>query len=127
VKKILIPILILTVIGACSTRKSVVNTELSFANKLAKEGLWKEAHYRWKRVLAEGKDTAALHNNIAIALEKMGRFEEAKAEYKKALAIAPNNPTIQGNLKKLMKYLKNEDDEDDEERDKNEKRKKRKR
>jgi tetratricopeptide (TPR) repeat protein len=129
VKRILIPILMLAVLGACSAKKRDIRTEFAFANKLAKQGLWKEAHYRWKRVLAEGKESASVYNNIAIALEKMGKFGEAKASYQKALKLAPNNSTVKGNYEKLQKYLKNEDDEDDEDkkRDKNErKRKKRK-
>ncbi len=126
VRKILIPLLlIVAVLGACSAKKSDVHTEFTFANKMAKEGLWKEAHYRWKKVLTEGKPSAALYNNIAIALEKMGRFDEAEAAYKKALSLAPGNSTVKANLEKLKKYLRNEDDDkdDDEKRDKNEKRK----
>ncbi len=110
-KIILIPLLIMAVLGACSTHhQSSVETEYKFANKLAVEGLWKEALYRWNKALANGKNNAAIYNNMAVALEKMGRFEEAATNYKKALAIAPESSTIQGNYDKLTKYLKNEDD-----------------
>lgn len=129
VKRILILLMVLAVLGACSAKKRAVQTEFSFANKLAKQGLWKEAHYRWKQVLADGKKTAAVYNNIAIALEKMGEFEEAEAAYKKALQLAPNNSTVKSNYEKLQKYLKGEDDEEDEKkgkkRKKNERKKKR--
>lgn len=110
--------MVIAVIGACSARKRTVQTEFAFANNLAKQGLWKEAHYRWKRVLAEGKESAAVYNNIAIALEKMGKFEEAEAAYKKALQIAPNNSTVKNNYDKLQKYLKGEDEPDDNEKGK---------
>ncbi|MCP5050040.1 MAG: tetratricopeptide repeat protein [bacterium] len=122
-KIILIPLLIAAVLGACSSNKGVVKTELEFGNKLAKEGLWKEAHYRWTKVLENGKETGSIYNNIAIALENMGKFDEAEAAYKKALSLEPNNPTIQGNYDKFQKYLRNEDDSDDDKRGKNEKRK----
>lgn len=112
-KKIIIPLFILAILGACSANKAAVETEYKFANRLAAEGLFKEALMRWEKLLKEGKENAAIHNNIAVALEKMGRFDEAEASYKKALAISPNNPTIQNNYDKLKKYLKNEDEPED--------------
>jgi Tfp pilus assembly protein PilF len=124
VKKFIIPFLIIAVFGACSAKKRAVTTELGFANKLAAQGLWKEAHYRWKKVLATGKENARIYNNIAIAMEREGNIEEAEAAYKKALQLAPNNSTVKGNYEKFQKYLKNEDDEDEEERDENDKKKK---
>ncbi len=125
-KRILIPIMIIAVLVGCSANKGLVKTEFAFANKLAKEGLWKEAYYRWKRSLVEGQKNVAVFNNMAIALEKMGKFDEAETTYKKALAIAPNNPTVKSNLEKLQKYLRGEDDADEKKSKgkKNEKRKK---
>ena len=112
-KKLLIPLLIIAVFGACSSRGKMIQTEFQFANNLAKQGLWKEAMYRWQKVLDQGKESATIYNNMAIALEKMGKFDEAQEKYKKALKIAPNNPTVKSNFNKLKKYLRNEDDEDD--------------
>jgi Flp pilus assembly protein TadD len=109
-KTIVIIMILVVVLGGCSAKK-VYKSEFDFANKMAQEGLWKEAHYRWKIILAGGKESAAIYNNIAVALEHMGRFEEAEESYKKALEISPNNSTIQGNydkLKKLLKKKKNE-------------------
>ena len=122
-KRILIPLLVLAVLGACSSHKGVVKTEFTFANKMAKAGLWKEALYRWKKSLAEGKESAAVFNNIAIAMEKMGDFDEAEKYYKKALKIDPNNSTVKGNYEKMQKFLSGEDDfdKDKKKRDKNEK------
>lgn len=103
-KTIVIILILVVVFGGCSAKK-VYKSEFDFANKMAQEGLWKEAHYRWKEILAEGKEGAAIYNNIAVALEHMGRFEEAEESYKKALALAPNNSTIQSNYDKLKKLL----------------------
>jgi Flp pilus assembly protein TadD len=127
VKRILIPLMIIAVLVGCSANRGLVKTEFAFANKLAKEGLWKEAYFRWNRSLAEGQKNVAVYNNMAIALEKMGKFDEAEATYKKALAIAPNNQTVKSNYNKLQKYLRGEDDADEKKLKgkKNEKRKKR--
>jgi Flp pilus assembly protein TadD len=107
-------IAVFLVVGGCSAKK-VYKSEFDFANKLGQEGLWKEAHYRWQKILAEGKESAALYNNIAVALEEMGRFEEAEEAYKKALKLAPNNSTIRSNydrLKKLSKKPKSENEDE---------------
>lgn len=120
-------ILIIAVFIGCSAKKPVMS-EFSFANKLAQQGLWKEAHYRWKKVLAAGKESAAVYNNIAVALEHLGRFEEAEEAYKKALEISPNNSSIDSNYKKLKKVLSGEngDLEKGEENGKPKKKKKKK-
>ncbi len=110
-KKLTIPIiLIIAVFIGCSAKKPIMS-EFSFANKLARQGLWKEAHYRWEKVLAAGNDSAAVYNNIAIALEHMGRFDEAEQAYKKALKKSPNNSSIESNYKKFKKMLSGGGDE----------------
>ncbi|UCH95230.1 MAG: tetratricopeptide repeat protein [Candidatus Aminicenantes bacterium] len=106
------------VLNACST-KAVPKTEFEFGNHLARQGLWKEAYYRWNRALEQGKESAALYNNIAIALEEMGKFEEAEKAYQKALKLSPNNQTVQGNYNKFKKMLTK--DKDKNEKDKKDK------
>jgi Tfp pilus assembly protein PilF len=116
----MIPILIVSicVVSACSTNP-VPKTEFEFANRLAQNDLWKEAHFRWSKLLEQGKESAALYNNIAVAYEKMGQFEEAEKAYQKAQKLSPNNSTIKINYDKFKRMLKQD-------RDKNEKNKKKK-
>ncbi|HLP47268.1 MAG TPA: hypothetical protein VK469_15050, partial [Candidatus Kapabacteria bacterium] len=73
-------LIIIILFSFCSTRKS--KAELDFANAMAKQGLWKEAYMRWQKIAAAGKDNAKLHNNMAIALESMGKTDEAEKEYR---------------------------------------------
>lgn len=87
----------------CSVNK--FKNELEFGNKLAKEGLWREAYFRWNKYLSEGNDTASIHNNLAVALESMGKYKEAEKEYKKAIELAPNNSFISSNYKSLKTFL----------------------
>jgi len=89
---------------SCSANK--YRSELEFGNKLAQNGLWQEAYYRWHKYLEKGNNTAAVLNNIAVALEQMGKYEEAAKEYERALKLAPKNSTISSNYKALKKYLK---------------------
>jgi tetratricopeptide (TPR) repeat protein len=106
------------IINACSTNP-VPKTEFEFANKLAQDDLWKEAFFRWNKLVEQGKQSAALYNNIAIAYEKMGQFEEAEEAYQKALKLSPDNSTVKSNYEKFKRMLK-------EDRDKNEKNKEKK-
>jgi len=75
---------------------------------LAEDGLWKEAYYRWNKVLEAGRKDAVIYNNMAIALEEMGKFDEAEKTYQKALELAPNNQTIKTNYDRMKKFLKKE-------------------
>ncbi len=87
------------------------HSEFDFASKLAREGLWQEAYYRLQKARAAGNDSAALHNNMAVVLESMGRSEEARREYEAALKLAPGNEQIQGNFNKFKKTQGKDDNE----------------
>ncbi|MEN8222929.1 MAG: tetratricopeptide repeat protein [Acidobacteriota bacterium] len=102
-KQITLLLLSVFLLAGCSANR--VDTEYKFGNKLAKRGLWKEAHYRWTRALHSGKDTAAIHNNIAISLEYQNKLEEAKKEYEKALELSPGNEYIKRNLSRLKRRM----------------------
>ena len=119
---ILIPIII-ALLSSCASHS--IQTEFSFANQMAKGGLWKEALFRWQKLLTDKKESAALHNNIAVALEQMGRVEEAKKEYQLALKLAPRNDYIQKNYERFQENQK-EPDEKEEPKKKSGKNKKRK-
>jgi len=78
-------------------------SEFDFANKLAREGLWQEALFRLQKARAAGEDSAALHNNMAVVLEALGRPDEAQKEYELALKLAPANERIRANLDKFKR------------------------
>ena len=66
-------------------------------------------------MLSKGKKTAAIFNNMAVALENMGKLDMAEKMYKKALELSPNHPQIQSNYDKLkgksIKDIKREKNE----------------
>lgn len=76
---------------------------------MAMRGLWKEAYFRWQKSLEESGESALLHNNMAVALEKMGKYKEAEKEYEKALKLSPKNSHIETNLKSLRRILEGKD------------------
>lgn len=85
--------------------------EFDFANKMAKEGLWQEAYFRWQRIVNEDPNNASLHNNIAIALEQMGKRDEAEKEYQIALKLEPQNSFIKKNYERFKSEEKIDEDD----------------
>lgn len=77
--------------------RSLTDNQLQFGIQAAQNDLWDEAIFRWKKVLLSNPRSSAAHNNLAVAYEKKGLWEEAKKEYEVALKIDPNNSYIKKN------------------------------
>lgn len=72
-------------------------SQVDFGIAVAQRGLWKEALYRWQRAVELNPSYAAAWNNLAIAYEHEGNFEEARKAYEKALSLDPKNLFIKQN------------------------------
>ena len=71
--------------------------QIEFGIKVAQIGLWNEALYRWEKATQLDPNYAAAWNNLAIAYEHEGKFEQAKKAYEKALELEPKNLMIRQN------------------------------
>ena len=87
--------------SACAVNR--YRSDFEFANRLAAEGLWKEAYYRWQKALTPNGGSAALHNNLAVALESLNRLPEAELEYRLAMKLDPGNVNIKSNYDRFQK------------------------
>jgi Tfp pilus assembly protein PilF len=94
-------LLIFTVLAGCAG--PLEQSQLSFGIKAAKSNLWDEAIFRWQKVLKENPESVAAHNNLAVAYEKKGNWEEAKKEYELALDIQPGNKLVYSNYQEFLK------------------------
>jgi Flp pilus assembly protein TadD len=101
VKKIMLATMGVLLLAGCAVNS--YRSDFEFANKLAKEGLWQEAYYRWQKSATPAGGSAALHNNLAVALESLGRYQEARGEYELAMKLAPGNAQIQNNFNLFTK------------------------
>jgi Flp pilus assembly protein TadD len=77
--------------------RSESKSQVEFGIKVAQNGLWKEATYRWEKAVEIDPTYAAAWNNLGIGYEQEGRFEEARKAYEKALALDPKNLMIRQN------------------------------
>lgn len=92
--------------------------ELQFALFAASQGLWKEARFRFENLVQRNPNNVQAHNNLAVALEALGLFAEAEAEYVRAINLDPNNDYIKENFRNLRQILKEKNKEKTPEKDK---------
>ncbi len=64
-----------------------------------------EATSAFKVALGLDPHDVVLYNKMGIALRKCGRCEEALAQYEKALALRPDDPTLLFNMSKAYLSL----------------------
>jgi Flp pilus assembly protein TadD len=76
---------------ALADQRSVAKSQVEFGIAVARRGLWKEATQRWERATVTDPSYAAAWNNLAIGYEQLGRFDDARKAYEKALELDPGN------------------------------------
>jgi Tfp pilus assembly protein PilF len=96
-------VLLVFVISFSSCAPQLMDNQLSFGIQAARKDLWDEAIFRWKKVVLFDPDSAAAHNNLAVAYEQKGLWEEAKNEYEIALKLGRGNAHIEANYQNFKK------------------------
>jgi len=76
----------------------------------AERDLWQEAVFRWAKVLQADPNSAAAHNNLAVAYEKKGMIAEARQEYELARKLAPQNSYIKINFERFKTNVEPKED-----------------
>jgi len=89
--------LTLAAVPAQADNRSQSKAQVAFGITAAQRELWKEALYRWKRAVEIDPTYAAAYNNLAIAHEHNGQFDDARVAYEKALELEPGNVLIKQN------------------------------
>ncbi len=60
------------------------------------QGHWDVAIEHFRKAVKADPNSAVAHYNLGLTQDKMGKHDEATASFKKALALASNDPTIKG-------------------------------
>jgi tetratricopeptide (TPR) repeat protein len=78
--------------------------ELKWGLNAAKRGYWLEALNRFQKANQLVPDRPHVLNNIAVALEASGRFEDALLTYETALSIAPSDQVVRRNYAQFKEF-----------------------
>jgi Flp pilus assembly protein TadD len=105
----LLPIALAAALGASfGCASTPVDTsaaaEKDYGARMAKEGFWHEALFRFRKAMAQKPDDAELQNNIAVAYEAVGETAKALAAYRRALELAPEETHIRRNYARFAEY-----------------------
>jgi len=76
---------------------------MEFGTEAARQGLWREAAFRWERAAKGDPANARLRNNLAVAYESLGRFADADHEYREARRLDPESKSIRENHESFLK------------------------
>lgn len=79
--------------------------QLKIGTKAAQRGYWQEALFRFERANEVESGNAETLNNLAVALEALGRYDEALTTYKKALEIDAKNTAIRRNYARFAEFF----------------------
>lgn len=96
--------------------------QLQFGIQAAQKNLWDEAIFRWKKTLETDPNSAAAYNNLAVAYEKKGLWDDAEKAYESAIRINPENKYIKSNYENFkLRFESKEDEAENKKKKKNEK------
>jgi Flp pilus assembly protein TadD len=73
--------------------------------RVARLGYWQEAEFRFSRALQLTPDDVVVLNNLAVAQEALGRYDDALATYKLALQKEPKNTVIRKNYARFAEFF----------------------
>ena len=90
--------------GVAAAAKDDSGDQLAFGVKMAQRGLWSEALFRFRQAERLGPASARTYNNLAVAYEALGRFEEALEAYQQGLRVEPGNSELKKNYGRFLEF-----------------------
>lgn len=84
--------------------RSTAGSQLDFGVDMARRGLWNEALFRFEQARGERPSDPAVLNNLAVAYEAVGRFDDALATYEEATRVAPGERDIKRNYSRFLEF-----------------------
>lgn len=79
-------------------------SQLEFGVDMAKRGLWNEALFRFQQARRERPSDPQVLNNIAVAYEALGLFEQALEAYREALDASPGSRELRANYSRFLEF-----------------------
>jgi Tfp pilus assembly protein PilF len=95
----------LAIAGCRSSRNPAeAETQRRFGVQMAKMNLWREAMFRFRRAVEMNPSDAQAYNNLAVAYEANGDFDNAAKAYREALRLDRNNQFIAKNYSRFVEF-----------------------
>lgn len=81
-----------------------LDKEIAFGVKMAQRGLWNEALFRFKRAAEQRPGDGKVLNNLAVAYEAVGQYENALLAYQEALRADSANRELKRNYSRFVEF-----------------------
>jgi Flp pilus assembly protein TadD len=90
-------LLVTLAVPVSADSRSEAKSQVAFGINVAEKGLWREAAIHWEQATKLDPNYAEAWNNLGVAYEQQGRFEDALKAYKKAMELQPGNQMVRQN------------------------------
>jgi len=98
---------IVVCLSACASASGDAATaadQKAYGARMAEQGFWREALFRFDRAARLAPDDPEVLNNLAVACEAVGETARALAAYKRALELRPEDARIKRNYARFAEY-----------------------
>lgn len=100
--KALALLLVLAALPPAAVAQTSFGEQMAFGVEMARKGLWREALFRFQQASRMEPGNVRALNNLAVAYEAVGLFDEALATYREALKVSPNDSELRGNYSQFL-------------------------
>jgi Tfp pilus assembly protein PilF len=90
--------------SARDSASKAVSSQLDFGVKMARQGLWSEALFRFQEAAKLEPENPRVLSNIGVAFEATGKFDLALDAYQRALKVAPSDKDIRNNYARFVEF-----------------------
>lgn len=93
--------------GGATPEPAIAPNQLEFGVQMARRGLWNEALFRFRQAERHAPQNPRVINNIAVAHEALGQFDQALDYYQRAVKAAPSNAELRRNYSRFVEFYRN--------------------
>ncbi len=101
---VLLGLAVLSAACASSRPAASAKAEMKEGVQAAARSYWQEALFRFERARSLDPNDGQVLNNLAVALEALGRYDDALAAYKQALQVKPRDTIIRKNYARFAEF-----------------------
>ena len=103
---VVILLLAVVMVGGRKKQQDPQASQLAFGVEMAKRGLWSEALFRFKQADRANPGNPRILNNMAVAYEALGNFEQALDYYQSAIKSDPANKELKRNYSRFVEFYR---------------------